>query len=722
MSDFRYCVVADEMLRANQDAADVQSVAFEYDGENAESLIFSHGASRGTSWTRVPKQLDNKLRGRQRNLAAATYLAVGSDNRYVVVFADGAAQWNGGGAGFDEDMRAVDLTAESVCVSFGGDGAYAICSGSGYWSGKGVADSLLVEMGKDDVRLVALHPTRRDTYAMVRDDGSAHWAGYIPEAMATSMNDADDLDELRSMHLGADGCFVLHYKPYPAAPPSAPPPRRTAPLSEVLQRFQKRPALSAKCIVTDGSVYIGDVVRGKMHGHGTIVFTDGGGWCEWYVGRFDGDSATGHGFAKFGTGTLYHGQIVDGTRFGLGTCVYDSSKACTQIVGEFAGNIIDGEVLMNYNDGRHCATSKRGHRRYGRAVCYYPQDDAEGGHAKRKGSRGKDENRVVFHGAFADDEIADDDGAEMFYGNGTVFRGNYVTQRGRVEPVPDLVFTPNLSAKLALVRDLAGDYVAQQWPDAAVIDNPHISTNVRTGFSSPIVEAFFRGWAMLGSPDIADGFFALHGTGENDSVDAILRGGFDTAKRRRQNHGPGEYFTESIHEALAYAEGHERLILTYILPGKHITEVKNFCVVCNNPPSWSGYHYCLPVMELTIAAGPAPPRPVPWRWQFFWHGEGEDEWWPHDPQTNEALNALCATWMHSGRDGASAVEVEIMRHNNSACDKYCIDVSEHTQRNLRTNYVRRIKTVNVPALAAWGRRGRWDMGADHRYRWTKFDD
>ena len=43
----------------------------------------------------IPKLLHNKLNGRARSLPSPTYVAIGSDDRYYIRFADGKSEWVG---------------------------------------------------------------------------------------------------------------------------------------------------------------------------------------------------------------------------------------------------------------------------------------------------------------------------------------------------------------------------------------------------------------------------------------------------------------------------------------------------------------------------------------------------------------------------------------------------------------------------------------------------
>ena len=75
----------------------------------------------------IPRQLHNKINGRQKSLPKPEYVAMGSPDRYYVRFADGSSQWSAP----PEFTSAINGTGKNVAkVAFGESGGYY---NSAYW-------------------------------------------------------------------------------------------------------------------------------------------------------------------------------------------------------------------------------------------------------------------------------------------------------------------------------------------------------------------------------------------------------------------------------------------------------------------------------------------------------------------------------------------------------------------------------------------------------------
>ena len=77
---------------------------------------------------------------------------------------------------------------------------------------------------------------------------------------------------------------------------------------------------------------------------------------------------------------------------------------------------------------------------------------------------------------------------------------------------------------------------------------------------------------------------AFHGTADTN-ISSICQDGYDSKKRRRQLHGPGEYFAQIPDIAMSYCKGGKRMLLNELLLGEngiHHTMHDNI-VVMKNP-------------------------------------------------------------------------------------------------------------------------------------------
>ena len=80
------------------------------------------------------------------------------------------------------------------------------------------------------------------------------------------------------------------------------------------------------------------------------------------------------------------------------------------------------------------------------------------------------------------------------------------------------------------------------------------------------------------------------------------------------------------------------VILAFVMRGVHLTWVEDFCVVCNNPVNDAGISYCLPILTTRLHR-PAPwsvPR-FPYRWQFSWINDEEQDYIVYDQEVNYTL-------------------------------------------------------------------------------------
>lgn len=79
-------------------------------------MLYESGVWAFTS--NLPRQLYNKLHGRAYELPSPTFVALGSQDRYYIHFADGKAQWCGPDS-LTEVLHETDSTVK--CIAFGED-------------------------------------------------------------------------------------------------------------------------------------------------------------------------------------------------------------------------------------------------------------------------------------------------------------------------------------------------------------------------------------------------------------------------------------------------------------------------------------------------------------------------------------------------------------------------------------------------------------------------
>lgn len=94
----------------------------------------------------------------------------------------------------------------------------------------------------------------------------------------------------------------------------------------------------------EGTVYVGDWVKGRRHGMGKISYLDG----SYYKGEFQDDKMWGHGTYIGADGSQYTGQWIDNMRQGLGTMLAPDGSIFT---GEYQHNMKHGHGKLQYPDG-----------------------------------------------------------------------------------------------------------------------------------------------------------------------------------------------------------------------------------------------------------------------------------------------------------------------------------------------------------------------------------
>lgn len=171
-------------------------------------MIFGLEDNGSMWWSGLPKQLDNKLRGRQKSLPPPRHVAIGPNDLYYVKFEDGSSQWSGSLADCDcESLRKNDVKR----VAFGADeNKIFILHENGGYSHRGIPDELasIVEKSyrKSVIEDIALGPNGE--YYMRCRNGFSCWQGdqSFLRAMAKYKN------WVTSVGFGDDNQYFIRYK------------------------------------------------------------------------------------------------------------------------------------------------------------------------------------------------------------------------------------------------------------------------------------------------------------------------------------------------------------------------------------------------------------------------------------------------------------------------------------------------------------------------------
>ena len=161
-----------------------------------------------TWWSCVPKQLDNKLRGRQKSLPPPRHVAIGPNDLYYVEFEDGSWQCAGNIADCDRESLRENRVKR---VAFGADeNEIFILYENGGYSHRGIPDVLAstVEKSyrKSVIEDIALGP--HGEYYMRCRNGFSCWQGdsSFLRAMAKYKN------WVTSVGFGDDNQYFIRYK------------------------------------------------------------------------------------------------------------------------------------------------------------------------------------------------------------------------------------------------------------------------------------------------------------------------------------------------------------------------------------------------------------------------------------------------------------------------------------------------------------------------------
>ena len=176
-------------------------------GGSATIFLYENGRWACTSG--LSDGLYNKLNGRQRKLPSPVYVAMGSEDRYYVRFADGSSQWNG----CDDLSKVLKQKSNGrvvKTVAFGIDwDSYFVVYTDGYWSYINVPCELMDIMekrqNKSDLECVSLGPNGE--YFLSAKNGRTWWGGMTTENMGIAKRKKDGI---KFMDFG-DNMFFARY-------------------------------------------------------------------------------------------------------------------------------------------------------------------------------------------------------------------------------------------------------------------------------------------------------------------------------------------------------------------------------------------------------------------------------------------------------------------------------------------------------------------------------
>jgi len=163
------------------------------------------------AWTQVPRQLANKLRGRQKTLAKPTYVCTAPGSRFYVQFADGNRKWNGHRS-FTKALHDSVLRVEKV--SFAPRGGWLILFTDGTISWNGLPESLhklLMDKQKCGVKIKDISVSPGSHWYVSFSDGS--WNARLPLLCSQALNSLiyEFTSRIHHVWLGKNDLFCIQY-------------------------------------------------------------------------------------------------------------------------------------------------------------------------------------------------------------------------------------------------------------------------------------------------------------------------------------------------------------------------------------------------------------------------------------------------------------------------------------------------------------------------------
>jgi len=116
----------------------------------------------------------------------------------------------------------------------------------------------------------------------------------------------------------------------------------------------------------NNGVYYGDVVDGKLHGIGKIVFNNG----NIYIGQLQNNKYSGYGYLELADGQSYNGGWLNGMKHGKGVL----DKNDFTYIGNFENGKISGSGYMKLKDGTIIIGNWKDGLLFGENSFYYPNN------------------------------------------------------------------------------------------------------------------------------------------------------------------------------------------------------------------------------------------------------------------------------------------------------------------------------------------------------------
>lgn len=118
------------------------------------------------------------------------------------------------------------------------------------------------------------------------------------------------------------------------------------------------------------AVYLGEWLRGMMHGNGLLIYADG----ETYQGQWKLDKKDGFGQYTWGAnagevaGDRYQGEFVQGFTHGLGKTIFADGGSHR---GRYSKGKLNGYGVLKVSDGWEYTGTWKDDELHGEVVCYY---------------------------------------------------------------------------------------------------------------------------------------------------------------------------------------------------------------------------------------------------------------------------------------------------------------------------------------------------------------
>ena len=237
-------------------------------------------------------------------------------------------------------------------------------------------------------------------------------------------------------------------------------------------------------VLRDGSKYTGELVCGRRHGSGTMVWADGMS----YRGEWSDNAATGKGVLQWPDGSEYCGEFVQGRRHGRGVFISELGK----YAGDWRDGFRHGLGVQASEEGVFCGEWLDG-KRHGWGNARFPTGNHYEGSWKNDEMSGFGTMAWITSSVTAPPSIADDPFATSSHGGGrgTPQPVNASANIGSVHPGPLGPYTPSVGTTDSSLEKYVGFWRHSKphgrgehvilFHDGAAIDNPFQTVNHYVG-------------------------------------------------------------------------------------------------------------------------------------------------------------------------------------------------------------------------------------------------